>query len=68
ERVLSFVRQGEANKVFAVLNFSGEMRRVRFRDSLADGTYTEHFSGAATTIDGGAELELPPWGYRVFVR
>lgn len=67
-QVLSFVRQGDASKVLAVLNFSGETRRVRFLDALAQGSYTEYFSGVATTLDGGSEVELPPWGYRVFVR
>jgi hypothetical protein len=66
--VLSFVRQDDAGKVFALLNFSGVPQCVRFTDQLACGEYTDYFSGVATAAGAATGLELPPWGYRVLLR
>jgi hypothetical protein len=67
-QVLSFVRQDERHKVFAVLNLSAEPRFVSFQPSLYHGTYTEYFSGESVVLDKSTRLSLEPWGYRVFVR
>jgi len=65
--VLSFVRQNDRDKVFAVLNLSAERRTVTFRETLYHGSYAEVFSERAVTLDGSFQLTLDPWGYRVFV-
>ena len=67
-KVLSFVRENDREKVFAVLNFSDRRQTVTFGDGPHHGTYTEYFTGSAATFDAGTRLELEPWGYRVFVR
>lgn len=65
--VLSFVRQNDQDKVFAVLNFGPTPATLTFQDALHHGTYIDYFTGApieftATTID------LKPWAYRVYVK
>ena len=66
--VFSFVRENDEDKVFAVINFTAEPQSVTFSDSPFAGSYTEYFSGEAVDVDSQTELELEPWGYRVYVR
>ncbi len=68
DKVLSFVRANDRDKVFAVFNFSGSPVRVGFADALFTGRYDEFATGRATALAEGARLELPAWGYRVFVQ
>jgi len=67
-QVLSFVRQDDNAKVFAVFNFSSKTQTVRFEQALFHGDYIEHFSGRSATLDASTSLELAPWAYRVYVR
>ena len=64
---MSFVRQNERDKVFAVLNLSDAPQTVTFDDSLYHGAYTEYFSQEPVELLGSTQLELGPWQYRVFV-
>ena len=66
--VLSFVRQNERDKVFAVLNFSGRPQTVTFDQTLFQGQYTDYFADRSVELRGPTQLSLEPWGYRVFVR
>jgi glycosidase len=68
DTVLSFVRQDAHDKVFGVFNFSAVPVRVRFKEALFPGRYTEYFSGTPITLAEASDLELPAWGYRVFVQ
>ena len=66
--VLSFVRQNERDKVFAVFNLCPDSRRVSFPETLHHGNYTDFFNGQSVTFGDATTLDLEPWGYRVFVR
>lgn len=66
QRVLSFVRGNDTDKVLALFNFSAEHRTVRLREALAHGDYTEFFTGEARTLNAESSIELAPWGYAVF--
>ncbi|MGB7207795.1 MAG: alpha-amylase family glycosyl hydrolase [Pyrinomonadaceae bacterium] len=68
EKVFSFVRQNEKDKIFAVMNFSALPHTVTFKETLYHGKYTEFFSGKQFDLDGYAKMVLPPWSYRVFVK
>ena len=68
DKVFSFVRQNDKDKIFVVINFSPLPNTVTFKESLYHGNYTEYFSGKATTMDANTKLTLPPWSYRVFVK
>lgn len=67
--VLSFVRRDDASKVFAAINLSAQPQQVTFEQSLFHGRYRNALddSDHDTTLDAQTRLELPPWGYRVFV-
>jgi glycosidase len=66
--VLSFVRQNERNKVFAMLNFSAKPQTVTFHEHLFHGAYTDYFGQTSAELLGSTQLTLEPWGYRVFVK
>lgn len=67
-KVFSFVRQNDKDKVFAVINFSGEPQAVTFKETLYQGTYADYFSGEQSVLDATARVELKPWSYKVFVK
>jgi len=66
--ILSFVRQNERDKVFAVLNLSPESRTVTFGESLCHGDYTEYLSDERIKVDGDTTLTLEAWSARVLVQ
>lgn len=68
DKVLSFVRQNDKDKVFAVFNFSDEPRSITFKESLYHGEYTAFFGGKRATLDASFRLDLPAWGYEAYVR
>ncbi len=68
DKVFSFVRQNDADKVFVVINFSDQPQTVTFKDSLYHGKYTNYFEGPPVELDAAAKLNLKPWGYQVFVK
>ena len=65
--VLSFVRQNERDKVFAVINFSDSAQVLTFNERLHHGKYTDYFSREEVELSSSSTLELEPWGYRVYV-
>ncbi len=67
-QVLSFVRQNEHNKVFALFNFTDQPQRVTFKTTLHHGTYTDFATGKSVEVAGADAIELPAWGYKVLVR
>ncbi|HSR70320.1 MAG TPA: alpha amylase C-terminal domain-containing protein, partial [Acidobacteriota bacterium] len=66
--VLSFVRQNDRDKVFAVLNLSPARQTVTFQQSLHRGTYRDYFSGDTVSLTAQTQLDLQPWSYHVFVK
>jgi glycosidase len=67
-QVFSFVRQKDADKVFAVFNFSAEPQTVTCADRLYHGTYTDYISRERVELSDATRFALPPWGYRIFVK
>ena len=68
EKVFSFVRQNETDKVFAVFNFSAEPQTVQFRDSLFHGNYTDYMNETQVNLAASTQLELRAWEYHIFVK
>lgn len=68
KQVLSFVRQNDEGKVFVAINFSAQEQNIRFEERLYHGKYTDYFSQENIVLDADAQLRLPAWGYRVFVK
>ena len=66
-QVLSFVRQDDGGKVFAVFNFGAGTRVLRFGQALWHGTYRDGLSGEEVVLGEGDGLTLGPWAWRVLV-
>lgn len=66
-KVLSFVRENDRDKVFVVLNYSDTPRSVTF-DGPTPGSYVEYFSGDTVELTADSSVDVPAWGYKVFVR
>ena len=67
DKVFSFVRGNDRDKVFAVMNLSGEPQVVRFSDAPYQGSYTEFFTDEHVSVADDFEIRLQPWEYRVYV-
>jgi glycosidase len=67
-QVLSFVRQNERDRVFAVLNLSDFPNAVTFPESLHHGAYIDFFNHQPIIFDSESQLDMEPWEYRVFTR
>jgi glycosidase len=68
-KVLAFVRFDDArNGVFAVFNMSADPINIRFPESLHHGAYVDYFVGDDARFDASSALDLPGWGYKVYVR
>ncbi len=65
--VFSFTRLHEDEGVFVVINFSDEPQTVSFESGPFEGGYVEYFSGDSASFDSDAQIDLAPWGYRVYV-
>ncbi len=68
DRVFSFVRQNEANKVFVVINFSPAEQQVSFGHAPHLDSYRDVKRGKSATIAADTRLTLAPWDWVVFTR
>lgn len=68
DKIFSFARRNEKDKIFVVLNFSNLPQTVTFKETLYHGDYTEYFTGVKAKMDEKTKLVLKPWSYRVFVK
>lgn len=66
--LLSFVRQNEQDKVFAVFNFSGKEQIATFKEALYHGRYTDFSTGEEVELSATSALNLKPWTYKIFVK
>ncbi|WP_082122523.1 alpha-amylase family glycosyl hydrolase [Arsukibacterium sp. MJ3] len=67
KQILSFVRQNDNSKVFAVFNLSAEPQQVSFKEHLFHGLYSEYFSNDSAEFSDNSMLTLPAWSYRVYI-
>jgi glycosidase len=66
DRVFSFVRESSKEKIFVALNFSGETQKVSFKRGPQNGSYKELLQGTDFVCEDNTQLEIEPWGYRIF--
>ena len=66
DKVVSFYREKEGNKVLAAFNFSDKPVAVTLKTKHETGTYADLFSGNQVEIKGEDLLQLKPWGYVVY--
>lgn len=58
--ILSFVRQNEKDKVFAVFNFSDKKKTVEFKESLYFGNYNDFISNESVDLNKNTKIEMGP--------
>ncbi|HEU6454996.1 MAG TPA: alpha-amylase family glycosyl hydrolase [Roseateles sp.] len=68
KQVLSFLRANARDGVVAVFNLSPQAVDVTLTGPRHAGRYHDFDSGAEIRLDDGSTLNLPAWGWRVFVR
>ena len=64
-KVLSFVREKNGDKVFALFNLSGDPQTIGFSDGPSDGGYVDFADGSALTVTRATRITLAPWTYRI---
>ncbi|MHC1707765.1 MAG: alpha-amylase family glycosyl hydrolase [Bacteroidales bacterium] len=67
ENVLSFVRKDGKQKAIVLVNMSRVPTSVRMADREASGNFTEYFSMESKVLGMGTLIDLPAWGYKVYI-
>jgi glycosidase len=67
-KIFAFYREKNENRVLIFLNLS--KKNVSFKPMLTgiDGEYTEYFTKDGFSIPLNGNIELSPWGYKVFIK
>ncbi len=66
--LLSFVRQNDKDKVFALFNFSDKEQNASFKEQLYHGKYIDFSTNEEVHLDEDFKLVLKPWEYKVYVK
>ncbi len=66
DNIYSFIREKDGNKVFVILNLSGEDLSLKYNDKRIVGEYTELFTGDKANINSDLTMDIPAWGYKVY--
>ncbi|CAN5482009.1 hypothetical protein BH23BAC4_BH23BAC4_11520 [soil metagenome] len=64
--VFAFTRERDGDKVFVAMNVLSQARTVTLSGTSFVGAYRDVFSDENVTLEAGATLSLPPWGYVVY--
>ena len=68
DKIISFSREKNGQKVIPVINFSSQPVTVVLRSHTEKGSYKELFSDKMYELKGDDELTLPSWGYVVLYK
>lgn len=66
--ILSFARQKNQDKVFAVFNFSDTEQSATFNETIQLGQYVEYFTQQPFTVKTDSKISVPARGYKIFVK
>lgn len=66
DKVFSFVRENENDKIFALFNLSDEPQKITFSKGPQNGSYRELLQSWDYECNDDSQLDIEPWGYRVF--
>jgi cyclomaltodextrinase len=64
--VFAFIRRKHGDGIFAVFNLSGFTQAVKLSGDSYLGPYRDVFAKEDVTLSAGAEMEIEPWGYRLY--
>ena len=68
DKVISFSREKNGNRVIPIINFSDQSVSVKLNSTYYTGTYTEYFTGKQYELKGDDIITVPARGYLVFVK
>lgn len=68
ESIFAFIREAGDDKVFVVLNLTGNPVDFSLDDSRIAGDYTSLFSGEEKSFPAEVGFSMDPWEYGVFVK
>ena len=68
DKIISFSREKDNDKVIPILNFSNEEVTVKLDSKYEKGTYKDLLSGREYSLKGDDILTLQPWGYLILVK
>ena len=66
--VLTFIREKDGNKVFAVFNFSPKEQTINIMDSKISGNYKLLFDNFDLHISDVFGISLKPWQYKIYFK
>lgn len=64
--VYAFLREKGKDKVFIILNLTGNPVSITLKGKLYTGKYNDIFSGEEVVIKKNTTFDLQPWEYRVY--
>ena len=67
DKVFSFIRHDNEEKVFVIINFSNETLKVSFTEPLFKGHYTCWTSGQQYAFSRATERQLAPWQFEIWL-
>jgi len=65
-KVFTFTRTKEENKILVILNLSDKQQKISIKDNPLEGIYYEVFSGKKTKLEKSTIFILDPWGYTIY--
>ena len=68
DRIISFSREKDKDKVISIFNFSDETIKVNLDTDYHKGSYKGLFTEESIQLKGADEMTLEPWGYKVLVK
>lgn len=68
DKIISFSREKNGNRVVPVINFSDQPVTVKLNSKYLSGNYTEYFSGETYELKGDDVITIGPWKYLVLVK
>jgi cyclomaltodextrinase / maltogenic alpha-amylase / neopullulanase len=67
DRIISFVREKNGDRVMPIINFSDKPVTVKLETEDYKGNYSELFSNKKYALKGNDIVTLGPWGYLILV-
>lgn len=68
DQIFAIIREKDDRRVFSVINLSSKPVSVQLQGKEFAGKFKDLYSGEKTSLNAGALIELPAWGYRVFYK
>jgi len=68
DKILSFSREKDGNRVVPIINFSDKPVTVKLNSKYLTGSYTEYFTGTKYELKGDDVMTIAAWGYLVLIK